>query len=185
MTKAEELASIEQGIEEQRQRAALVRKYHELQDENALLREALRDFAIIRDENARLREALRELAILRDDTNKPRSVLCLVCHRRTETTTPDGTVARRPGETHADGCVLAKKRRRENSAALADIEILKAQVDRLRAVLLGYERWEADVILDSGAWPLTEACVLSQQALDGLLRLQAERNAALKQGQPA
>ena len=59
--------------------------------------------------------------------------------------------------------------------------LVQDENERLRAVLLGYERWEADVILDAGAWPLTEVCVLSQEHLDGLMRLQSERNVVLRQ----
>lgn len=56
---------------------------------------------------------------------------------------------------------------------------LLAQVERLRAVLLGYERWEAPVLLESRGRPWTEAYVLNQTHINGLLRLQAERNAAM------
>ena len=77
--------------------------------------------------------------------------------------------------------------------AASERNALRAEIDRLREVLFGYARWEADVyeqweadmLLDSGERPLNTACVLSQPQLDALLRLQNERIAALQQEHPA
>ena len=55
-------------------------------------------------------------------------------------------------------------------------DALRAEIEALRAVLLGYERWEDDVLTDFE---------LSPPFHDALMRLQSERNAALKQEHPA
>ncbi len=49
------------------------------------------------------------------------------------------------------------------------------------AVLLGYEQWEADLLLDSNAWRGIDGLPhITQSLWDRLLELQALRNAALK-----
>lgn len=57
-----------------------------------------------------------------------------------------------------------------------------AEVERLRAVLLAYEKWEADLVLCHPAWeqPGSDGCpVIVRHLWDELMEIQAARNEAL------
>lgn len=61
---------------------------------------------------------------------------------------------------------------------LARVKELEADRDRMKAVLIGYEKWEADLVvlnpwLGAGGLP-----TLTEADYDRLLELQAQRNAA-------
>ena len=57
---------------------------------------------------------------------------------------------------------------------------LIADVDEARELLREYEQWEADLILDSGAWR-TDPPVLTEALQDSFIALQTKRNALLKE----
>lgn len=52
------------------------------------------------------------------------------------------------------------------------------EIEKLRAVLKGYEQWEADVIMDDNCWR-DSPMVLSEKQYNRLIELQQLRNAAL------
>lgn len=60
---------------------------------------------------------------------------------------------------------------------------LRTELDKAREALRGYERWEADLLMDQEAWGpmgMRTLPVLSQAMWDHLIELQTARNAALR-----
>lgn len=64
-------------------------------------------------------------------------------------------------------------------AVRGEIEKLRESLGWCRNVLLAWERWEANIIMDDKCWP-GALPVIQQKHLDALTPLQQERNAVVK-----
>jgi uncharacterized small protein (DUF1192 family) len=74
------------------------------------------------------------------------------------------------------------KRELVDGCTVCQIERLQAEVARLRAALLGYQQWEADLIMHTPSWCTSNGLpILTQAQMDRLTELQLQRNEALKE----
>lgn len=64
----------------------------------------------------------------------------------------------------------------DDGESAARLEFLRAENEKLRAILIAYEQWEARLILDTTCEALNE---MSAENYDRMMEIQAMRNEAL------